>query len=88
LSSPIVKPQPQELFRDAWQDRVNVFLKHWLQEKKLTLSMLKREHKRELVVALYAEGRSLAKVPRLMLLSCWGLAVQRFNHLKELRDEA
>ncbi|MCA7969189.1 hypothetical protein CFB52_026975 [Burkholderia sp. AU18528] len=88
LSSAIVQPQPKALFRDDWQDRVNVFLNHWLQERKLTLSMLTREHKRELVAALYAEGAFAGKsaanyVAKLLALG----RATIFNYLKELRGE-
>jgi D-arginine utilization repressor len=88
LSTAIVQPQPDALFRDDWQDRVNVFLNHWLQERKLTLSMLTREHKRELVAALYAEGAFAGKsaanyVAKLLALG----RATIFNYLKELRGE-
>jgi D-arginine utilization repressor len=88
LSTAIVQPQPQALFRDDWQDRVNVFLNHWLQERRLTLSMLTREHKRELVAALYAEGAFAGKsaanyVAKLLALG----RATIFNYLKELRGE-
>jgi D-arginine utilization repressor len=88
LSTAIVQPQPQALFRDDWQERVNVFLNHWLHEHKLTLSMLTREHKRELVAALYAEGAFAGKsaanyVAKLLALG----RATIFNYLKELRGE-
>jgi D-arginine utilization repressor len=88
VSSAVLQPQPEKLFRDDWQDRVNVFLSHWLQERKLTLSMLTREHKRELVAALYAEGAFNGKsaanyVARLLAIG----RATIFNYLKDLRGE-
>lgn len=48
--------QPQALFRDDWQERINTFLHGWLQERHLAISGLNRDQKRELVEALYREG--------------------------------
>lgn len=48
--------QPQALFRDDWQERINTFLHAWLQERHLAISGLNRDQKRELVEALYQEG--------------------------------
>ncbi|RQS65795.1 hypothetical protein DID96_25575 [Burkholderia sp. Bp8963] len=88
LSSAVLQPQPEKLFRDDWQDRVNVFLDHWLQERKLTLSMLTREHKRELVAALYAEGAFNGKSAANYVAKVLALArATIFNYLKDLRGE-
>ncbi|WP_290439531.1 helix-turn-helix transcriptional regulator [Paraburkholderia fungorum] len=86
VSSTVLQPQPEKLFHDDWQDRVNVFLNHWLQERKLTLSMLTREHKRALVEALHEEGAFKGKSAAnyvAKLLSMGRATV--FNHLKDLR---
>lgn len=49
-------PQPEALFRDDWQERINTFLHAWLAERGLSLNRLDREHKRALVEALHGEG--------------------------------
>lgn len=49
-------PQPDVLFRDDWQERINTFLHAWLREYGLSLEGLSRVQKRELVEALHAEG--------------------------------
>lgn len=51
-----VIPQPDALFRDDWQERINTFLHNWMRQRQLGLNLLSREHKRELVLALHAEG--------------------------------
>ncbi|WP_115226974.1 helix-turn-helix transcriptional regulator [Iodobacter fluviatilis] len=51
-----IKPQPEKLFRDDWQERINTFLHQWLREHHLELAYLTSQHKRELVHQLYAEG--------------------------------
>jgi len=48
--------QPEELFRDDWQDRINTFLHTWLRERQIGINALTREHKREIVEALHAQG--------------------------------
>ena len=49
-------PQPEALFRDDWQERINTFLHAWLADKGLSLGSLDRDHKRELVQALHGQG--------------------------------
>ncbi|NIE73505.1 hypothetical protein F3J44_14260 [Pantoea sp. Tr-811] len=49
-------PQPDALFKDDWQERINTFLHTWLKERNLSLRTLKMKDKRTLVEALHAEG--------------------------------
>lgn len=49
-------PQPDVLFRDDWQERINTFLHAWLRERNLSLQTLQAKDKRSLVQALHAEG--------------------------------
>ncbi len=49
-------PQPEVLFRDDWQERINTFMHSWLAERSQSLNTLDREHKRELIEALHGEG--------------------------------
>ncbi|NER62047.1 hypothetical protein G3435_22980 [Pseudomonas sp. MAFF212428] len=49
-------PQPDALFRDDWQERINTFLHAWMGERQLSLNTLSMKHKRALIEALYAEG--------------------------------
>lgn len=49
-------PQPDALFRDDWQERINTFMHAWLKEHQLSLNSLSMKQKRELIGALYAEG--------------------------------
>ena len=51
-----IVPQPAELFRDDWQERINTFLHQWLADRQLALAGLSRERKRELVTALERDG--------------------------------
>lgn len=49
-------PQPDALFRDDWQERINTFVHFWLRERQLSLSVLNHRHKKELIEALFNEG--------------------------------
>jgi len=49
-------PQPDALFRNDWQERINTFLHGWLQARNLSLQTLRMKDKRILVQALHAEG--------------------------------
>lgn len=48
--------QPQALFRDDWQERINTFMHAWLKARHLSLQTMQMGDKRSLVQALHAEG--------------------------------
>ncbi|SHM11502.1 helix-turn-helix transcriptional regulator [Phytopseudomonas punonensis] len=48
--------QPDTLFRDDWQERINTFLHSWLRDRQLALGTLSQKHKKELIEALFNEG--------------------------------
>jgi len=79
-------PQPDSLFKDDWQERINTFLHSWLKERNLSLRTLKMQDKRTLVEALHAqgafEGRSGADYVANVL--SMGRATV-YKYLKELR---
>ncbi|MCS4273132.1 MULTISPECIES: PAS domain-containing protein [Raoultella] len=83
-----VIPQPDALFRDDWQERINVFIQSWLREQQLSLATLSRGQKRLLVSALYDEGAFEGKsaanyVSRVLQL---GRATV-YKYLKEFKEE-
>lgn len=49
-------PQPDALFRDDWQERINTFLHAWLAEHQLSLATLNMKQKRAMIEALHTEG--------------------------------
>ena len=49
-------PQPEALFRDDWQERINTFLHAWMAERQLSLTTLSMKDKRALIEALFAQG--------------------------------
>ncbi|MDD0841820.1 helix-turn-helix transcriptional regulator [Pseudomonas sp. Gutcm_11s] len=89
LSASKVIPQPDALFRDDWQERINTFLHAWLQQRQLGLNLLTREHKRELVEALHAEGAFKGKSAANYIANVLNMGrATVYKHLKEIKGEA
>ena len=86
LSSSKVIPQPDALFRDDWQERINTFLNSWLRERQLSFNLLNRDHKRELVLALHAEGAFKGKSAANYVANVLNMGrATVYKHLKELK---
>lgn len=82
-------PQPDALFRDDWQERINTFLHNWLRQRQLGLNLLTREHKRELVEALHAEGAFKGKSAANYVANVLNMGrATVYKHLKEIKGEA
>ena len=78
--------QPDALFRDDWQERINTFLHAWLRERQLSLNLLTRDHKRELVLALHAEGAFKGKSASNYVANVLGMGrATVYKHLKALK---
>ncbi|QKE62344.1 PAS domain-containing protein [Aquipseudomonas campi] len=89
LSASKLIPQPDALFRDDWQERINTFLHAWLQQRQLGLNLLTREHKRELVEALHAEGAFKGKSAANYVANVLNMGrATVYKHLKEIKGEA
>ena len=81
-----VLPQPERLFRDDWQERINTFLHAWLGERQLTLNGLTREQKRELVSALERDGAFRGRSAANYVSTVLGMGrATVFKYLKEVR---
>lgn len=89
LSGSKLVAQPALLFEDDWQERINRFIHGWLQQRQLSLSILNREHKRELVQALLHEGAFRGKNAANYVANVLGMGrATVFKHLKELKEQA
>ena len=87
LSPSKLIPQPDALFRDDWQERINTFLHGWLRQRQLGLNLLTREHKRELVLALHAEGAFKGKSAANYVANVLNMGrATVYKHLKELKE--
>ncbi|WP_152225466.1 transcriptional regulator [Pseudomonas sp. SCB32] len=88
LSSNKLIPQPDALFRDDWQERINTFLHAWLRQRQLSLNTLSRDHKRELVLALHTEGAFKGKSAANYVANVLNMGrATVYKHLKELKEE-
>ncbi|MFM0722775.1 PAS domain-containing protein [Paraburkholderia strydomiana] len=84
-----VVKQPEELFKDDWQERINTFLHGWLQERQLALNSLTRDHRRELVAALWEEGAFKGKSAANYVANVLGMGrATVYQHIRDLRDAA
>jgi predicted transcriptional regulator YheO len=84
----IVRPN-DELFRDDWQDRIHAFLHGWLRERQLGLNGLTREHRRELVAALYEEGAFRGKSSADYVAAVLGMGrATVYKHLKQMKQNS
>ncbi|MBU3056859.1 helix-turn-helix transcriptional regulator [Pseudomonas indica] len=89
LSPTQLIPQPDALFRDDWQERINTFLHNWLRQRQLGLNRLTREHKRELVEALHAEGAFKGRSAANYVANVLNMGrATVYKHLKEIKGEA
>ncbi|MGF9658257.1 helix-turn-helix transcriptional regulator [Pantoea agglomerans] len=61
LSVTRLQPQPEQLFKDDWQENINTFLHEWIRQENTSLSALTREQKKTLVQNLHREGAFRAK---------------------------
>ncbi len=80
-------PQPDALFRDDWQERINTFLHTWLNERQLSLNTLRMKEKRALIEALYAEGAFDGRSAADYLANVLNMGrATVYKYLKELRE--
>lgn len=87
VSGARVVPQPEQLFRDDWQERINTFLHAWLTERQLALAGLSRERKRELVTALEHDGAFRGRSAANYVAKVLGIGrATVFNYLKNVRS--
>ncbi|MBD2465838.1 PAS domain-containing protein [Oscillatoria sp. FACHB-1407] len=56
VSTQALLPNPQEIFKDDWQERINIFVHDYLRKQHKSLEYLSRADKQELVELLYQEG--------------------------------
>lgn len=89
MSGAAVVAQPDELFRDDWQERINTFLHAWLREQQLSLDTLSRAHRTKLVEALHAEGAFKGRSAADYVANVLGMGrATVYKKLKALREQA
>ena len=53
--------QPEILFKDDWKEKINLYVSDYLNKEGLTLKILSKEKKQDLIKALHQEGAFNAK---------------------------
>ncbi|HCR60500.1 MAG TPA: hypothetical protein DIW66_01140 [Serratia liquefaciens] len=86
LSVTRLQPQPQQLFKDDWQEKINTFLHEWIRQQNASLGSLSREQKKQLVIDLYNEGAFKAKSAADYIANVLSLGrATVYKYLKELK---
>lgn len=81
---PVQQPQPEVLFKDDWRERINIFVSDYVSKKGLTLKMLTKERKRDLIKMLHQEGAFKAKNAATYMADVLDLSrATVYNYLKE-----
>ncbi len=79
----------EEIFRDDWHERINIFIQEWLLENRLSLQVLGRREKHDLVIALEAKGAFQGQGSANYVARCLGLGrATVYKYLKEQRGSA
>ncbi|CAI0701837.1 helix-turn-helix transcriptional regulator [Serratia ficaria] len=88
LSVTRLQPQPQQLFKDDWQEKINTFLHEWLRRESAALGALTREQKKLLVRDLYHEGAFKAKSAADYIANVLSMGrATVYKYLRELKQD-
>jgi predicted transcriptional regulator YheO len=81
-----LQPQPPQLFKHDWHEKINVYVNQWLQGQSKTISGLSRSDKRLLVGELYLQGAFNGPKAAEYVAKIIGLGrATIFNYLRELK---
>jgi D-arginine utilization repressor len=84
ISSEKFSPQPAPLFQDDWQERINKYIHAYLIEHHLTLELLNRSEKKELIEHLNEVGAFSAKNAALYIAQIIGVSrATIYNYLSD-----
>jgi len=77
-------PQPEPLFKDDWQEKINTYVHAYLGEHHLTLESLSRTEKKELIEHLHKIGAFTAKHAALYIAQIMGVSrATIYNYLSD-----
>ncbi|MDN0123903.1 PAS domain-containing protein [Yersinia aleksiciae] len=87
LSGHQLQPQPDVLFQDDWQERINTYIHNWLQQQQLTLATLNNVSRRLLIEALYQQGAFNGKNAAGYVAKILGIGrATVYNQLKSIKN--
>lgn len=77
-------PQPEPLFKNDWQEKINKYVRAYLDEHHLTLESLNRTEKKELIEHLHKIGAFTAKNAALYIAQVIGVSrATIYNYLSD-----
>jgi predicted transcriptional regulator YheO len=89
LSVTRLQPQPEQLFKDDWQEKINTWLHEWLCQENTSLKSLSREQKKQLVVDLYRDGAFHAKNSPDYIAGVLSLGrTTIYKYLREIKEDS
>lgn len=87
INSEKFSPQPEPLFQDDWQERINKYIHAYLIEHHLTMESLNRSEKKELIEHLYKVGAFSAKNAALYIAKIIGVSrATIYNYLASTEE--
>ncbi|CAI1086977.1 Uncharacterized protein conserved in bacteria [Serratia proteamaculans] len=87
LGGNALQPQPDVLFQDDWQERINTFIHQWLQQRQQTLNTLNSAGRRAMVEALYHQGAFKGKNAAGYVAKILGIGrATVYNYLKNIKE--
>ncbi|CEG57598.1 helix-turn-helix transcriptional regulator [Legionella fallonii] len=87
VSSVQFSPQPEPLFQDDWQERINKYVHTYLIEHHLTLESLNRSEKKELIEHLNKVGAFSAKNAALYIAQIIGVSRATIYNYLALKED-
>lgn len=86
LSVNRLQPQPVQLFKNDWQEKINTCIHKWLSENNTSLSVLNRNQKKVLVENLYEQGVFNVRNSADYVAKVLGMGrATLYKHIKETR---
>lgn len=86
LAKHTLLPQPEILFHDDWQEKINLFINAWLKEQCLSIPSLTHINKRQLITALYETGAFKGKSAPNYVANVLNMGrATVFKYLKEIK---
>jgi D-arginine utilization repressor len=76
--------QPEVLFKDDWREKINLYVSDYLEKQGITLKLLSKVEKRNLIKALHREGAFKAKNAAIYVADVLDLSrATIYNYLKD-----
>ncbi|MCG8335325.1 MAG: PAS domain-containing protein [Proteobacteria bacterium] len=79
--------KPDEVFKDDWQEKINLFIHSWLKENNLNLNSLNKSNRKKIIEIINDKGGFKGKNAATYVGGILGLGrATVYKYLKELKD--